>query len=443
MSAERFGRPQGRRAPRIALALAGLLGLGCLFAAGAAHAQAYYCNGAGPGEAVVGMSQGGNGIASMPLCQRVDNGNAQQAPQGYMPQVPLPDTFMAVIIHPDTSRFWTTAGYGSNEAATQDALRACTQTMGEGCEVAAAWSNFSQIAVVEDAAGNLFVEGATSRSGKAEKNAHKTCEKYSTGCRTLAVVDNEVIPKQAFPAGPLPRRPFAAIARPKGTPPAKWDDTAWLSSGQSGFKATEDAVLSQCRHDTGMDCELRVSVGNGKIARIADDAGHLQWLNISNPDALAKQVRASCPKDHECRIIDTFDAHTTRTATFEISKSDAPARGFFSLARPIDEAVEKTWSRRALATGRDSREAAQKAAVELCQAESKSPCEAVPKDGDRGTDQFFVLLRNGAGAARIFFGMSADDAQHAKEQSCAKENMNCPKGLTVDLAKPATTLLKI
>lgn len=441
MSAERISHPQGKRAPRVVLVLAGLLGL--LSVAGSVHAQAYYCAGAGPGEVIVGMQQGGNGIASMPLCQRVDNGNSQQAPQGYMPQMKLPDTYMAVIIHPDTSKFWATTGYGSNEAATQVALQACTQTMGEGCEVASAWSNFAQIAVIEDAAGNLYVEGEHTGRGRAEKNAQKTCEKYSSGCHTSAVVDNSVIPKQAFPTGPLQRRPFAAIARPKGTPPEKWDDTAWLSSGQSGFKAAEDMALSQCRRDTGMECELRVSVGNGQIIRVADDTGRLLWLNVSNPEALAKQVRANCPKGRECRVIDTFDAHAQRTATIEVSRSDAPVRGFFSLARPADQAAEKAWGRRALATGRSSREAAQQAAVALCESESKTRCEAVPKGGDRGTDQFFVLTRDTAGEALIFFGMSADGAQDARDKGCAKDSLTCSKGVTVDLAKPATTTLKI
>lgn len=443
MSAERNSHLHGRRTRRFAVPLLALFGLGLLCAMGPVHAQAHYCSGSGSGERVVGMSQGGSGVAAMPLCQGVDQSGAQQGQsQGYMPQMKLPDTYMTVVIHPDTSEFWATTGYGSDERARQDALQACTQTMGEGCQVAAAWTNFSQIAVIADAAGNLFVEGAHT-GGNAEKNARKTCEKFSSGCRTAAVVDNQVIPHQTFPSGPLQRRPFAAIARPKGTPPEKWDDTAWLSSGQIGFKAAEDAVLSQCRHDSGMECELRVSVGNGKIARVADDTGHILWLNVSNPDALAKQVRTNCPKGRECRVIDTFDAHTPRTATLEVSKSDAPVRGFFSLARPADTAAEKAWGRRALATGRDSRDAAQQAAVALCESESKTHCEAVPKGGDRGTDQFFVLARDAAGGAMIFFGMSDDDARSAKDKGCAKENLTCSKGVTVDLAKPATTILKI
>ncbi|MBR0781077.1 hypothetical protein [Bradyrhizobium iriomotense] len=40
------------------------------------HAQAYPCGSPGPGEQVVGMTQGGNGVASVPLCQRVDSGDS-------------------------------------------------------------------------------------------------------------------------------------------------------------------------------------------------------------------------------------------------------------------------------------------------------------------------------------------------------------------------------
>ena len=52
----------------------------------AAHAQ-YPCNGPGPGERMVGMTQGGNGVASIPLCVRDDSAAApapvvtQAAPQ--------------------------------------------------------------------------------------------------------------------------------------------------------------------------------------------------------------------------------------------------------------------------------------------------------------------------------------------------------------------------
>lgn len=39
------------------------------------HAQAYPCS-PGPGEQIVGMTPGGNGVASVPLCQRVDGGDS-------------------------------------------------------------------------------------------------------------------------------------------------------------------------------------------------------------------------------------------------------------------------------------------------------------------------------------------------------------------------------
>ncbi|MFC5742156.1 DUF4189 domain-containing protein [Dyella tabacisoli] len=338
---------------------------------------------------------------------------------------------------------WAAAGYGSDAAAQNTALDACTQTMGEGCEVGAAWSNLSEIVVIEDAAGNLFVKGGPGL-GNAEKAAREECELYTAGCHTTANVINSLIGTRTnFPVGPLHRRLFASIARPKGTPDPKWDDMAWLASGQSGFKAAEQAALSQCGRDTDVECEVRVTVGNSQIARTTDDQGHISWLNIAAPEALDRQLRAHCAKGRECRLLDTFDARTPRTLAIEISKSDAPARGFFSLARPIDDATEKTWGKRALVTGSTSREAAQTAAVGLCETESKSRCEAVPKDGDRGVDQFFVLIRDAAGEAKLFMRMSAAEAQLAKDQFCAKEGQQCPKGLTVDLAKPTTTILKI
>nr|WP_199042917.1 DUF4189 domain-containing protein [Dyella sp. ASV24] len=405
-----------------------------------AHAQVHPCNGSGPGEVMVGEQPGGNGIAPIPLCQYVDNGSYQQAPPA---PVRLPDVYMAVVTHPDTNLVWSATGYANEKQAEQVAMDACAKAMGEGCGVAAGWSNQAVIIVVADVAGNLFVNG-DGDARKAQKLAMGDCEKYSTGCQLMKVVVNGMAGgANYFPATFPGRRLFASVARPKGTPPEKWDDKAWLATGQGGYKAAEDAVLTQCAHDTGMECEIRVTVGNGLIARSLDDQGHIYWLNASAPAIVERIVRSSCPKERECRLVDTFDARTPRTAVIDVSGSEAPARGFYSLARPVDDAAEKAWGKRAIVTGRTTRAEAQAQAVELCEAESKMHCEATPKEGDSGISQMMLLVRDSTGKPSVFFGSSKDDVKNQKEKYCAKNNVSCPGGEVVDLAKPAKTTVSI
>lgn len=392
------------------------------------HAQVHPCSGPGPGEIMVGESPGGNGMAPTPLCQYVGDGGGQQ-------QAPQPDVYMVVVTHPDTTAVWATAGYTNDVQVQRVALDACAKAMGEGCSVASTWINQATIVVVEDVAGNLFVQG-NGNTRKAKNLAMDDCDKFSTGCRVIRTLVNGVGATNYFPDSIPARRLFASIARAKGTPPEPWDDKAWLASGQSGYKASQDAALAQCAHDTGMECEIRVTAGNGLVARALDDHGHVYWLNVSSPEVLERSVKLNCGKGRECRLVDTMDTRTPRTVAFDVSRSDAPARGFFSMARPTDDTVEKSWGKRALVTGSATRAEAQTAAVQLCEDESKSHCEAAPKDGDLGIEQELLLVRDSTGKPHHFFGSSADDVKQHKEKACEKDNLSCPKGTLFDLAKP-------
>ena len=75
----------------------------CLWPA-AAQAQ-YPCNGPGPGERMVGMTQGGNGVAPVPLCVRDDSGGAP-AP----PAAPA-NSYAAIAWHPDAADIWVDGNY--------------------------------------------------------------------------------------------------------------------------------------------------------------------------------------------------------------------------------------------------------------------------------------------------------------------------------------------
>lgn len=393
------------------------------------HAQQYPCNGPGPGEVLVGMAPGGNGVAPTPLCAPASDAGPAA------PSVRMPDIYMSVVTHPDTRQYWFASGYGSVQWAENSAMEACKQAMGEGCAVSDTWSNDARIVVVEDVAGNVFAKGGASFF-KAWLSAREECEKFSSGCHKVETLQNVLGGGRVdVSKGDGRRRPWGAIARPTTKAPEPLDDTAWLATGREGFKAAEDAAIQACEQATKLECQARMSAGNGYIARIVNSHGGVQWFNAPALDMLDKGIRNTCPKGDTCRLVDTFDVRPQGLTTIEISVSKSPARGFFSMARPVDDQADKTWNKRALVTGQPTKESAQAAAVALCEKESGSKCEASPQDGDRGIDQFALLMRTSAGEPKIFWGTSVDDAGKHRTEWCDEKRIQCPQGTSVDLAK--------
>lgn len=410
--------------------LAVVLAVPLAFAASRVHAQAYPCNGPGPGEIMVGMAPGSNGVAPTPLCAPAPGSAGPTAPAERMP-----DIYMSVITHPDTRQYWFASGYGSAEWAEKEALEKCAKAMGEGCEVNDTWSNNATIVVVEDVAGNMFAKGEA-RSSIISSASLKECKKYSSGCREVETLRNAtgggmVVASRSEPG----RRPWGAIARPKTKAPEPLDDTAWLATGEDGFKAAENAAVHACEQATKLECQVRVSAGNGYIARMVNGKGGVEWFNAPALDMLDKGMRNTCRDGETCRVVDTFDVRKKGLSTIEISVSKSPLRGFFSMARPVDDQLAKSWNKRAIITGQASVEAAQNAAVALCEKDSGGKCEAFPKEGDRGIDQFVTLARASSGDVKMFLGNSADDARGNLTQWCQEQHLQCPAGATVDLAK--------
>jgi len=417
--------------------LAILLALPLFFAACRADAQTYPCAGPGPGEIMVGMAPGGPGVAPQPMCQQVSQGSG-----GQQAAARLPDVYMSVIWHPDTPEVWVAKGFLSGDESEKRALDACADAMGEGCKVGTTWYNDATIVVVNDLVGNVFIYGAAT-SREAKNGADADCEKFSTECRRAKTIKNSFSREELdFPSGPIARRTFGAVARPKGKIEGKWDDSAWIATGAPGYRVAEETALSQCHKDSGFECDVRVSAGNGLIARVVDDKGHVYWWDVPSDRALDKAIKASCDKQRTCRVVDTFDVRKPGVEIIEVSKSSHPLRGFFALARPSDPEAAKKWRKRALVSGMPSVDAAADAAIAMCEKDSGSKCEAPYKDDDRGTDQFMELTRMGDDSFRSFMGMSQESAETSRYQYCVKHtDESCAAGVTVDLATKASTLL--
>lgn len=414
--------------------------LACLLVASLAlasfrtHAQAYPCNGPGPGEVMVGMAPGGNGVASQPMCAQVNDGSQGGYQQQQAP-APRPNVYMTVVGHTDTDRLWVARGFSSQDLVEKFALDACNQVMGANCGVGASWSNDATIVVVQDVAGNYTVKGGAS-GWSASSDAMGECKKYSSGCHEVGRYKNSFNGEEVdFPKGPIERRRFGAVARTKDKAPDKWDDIAWLVTGVPGFRAAEAAAIEKCHNDTGMECTARVSAGEGYIVRMVNQKGQVVWWEAPSLEMIDKVVPFKCAKGETCRVVDTFDVRPAGSTTFEVSVSKAPMRGFMSLARPVDDQAEKAWNRRALVTSQPSVAAAQAAAIALCEKESGAKCAVTPKDGDNGIDQFVLLLRTPTGEPKGFWGTGIENVKSQRDTWCAQQKVQCPDGVTYDLAK--------
>ncbi|WP_461343090.1 DUF4189 domain-containing protein [Brevundimonas sp. GN22] len=147
----------------------------CMLPVSNADAQVFACSGAA-GERQVGMSQGGMGVASIPLCVQ-----DRAAP----PPV-VDNNYAAIAWHRDASDVWMDGNYLGSGGAVRGALDACNRAMGGGCESAGEWSN-STMAVIRNRNGIFFVgwmgEGGHDRQrvlAECSANQVLPCEVFKT-----------------------------------------------------------------------------------------------------------------------------------------------------------------------------------------------------------------------------------------------------------------------
>lgn len=405
----------------------------CVLTAGAAHAQ-YPCpGGPGPGDVQIGVMGGSHGVAATPLCAS----NGTVSPDDFEDDgdyggysEPLPDIYMVVVTHHDTSAWWTSAGYPTEDAARRAALEGCKRTMGEGCAVLWHGRNDFVIAAVQDAAGILFLE-AGDFSSDARGKAMNACNEVSSGCKHAGLIENNSTPKDSFPRGRPPLYRYAVVAWPETLPPEAWRGRSWLASGIEGYTKAVDAAVARCKADTGVNCVRGQHSANGVLVRYVDDKGVIHWVSAPNAEA-AKQVAVkTCPEGRQCRVVDVTKAGETRATVVEELKSDRPLRGFYAVYWPTKEADTRPL---AIVSGEPTLQAADKAAKALCEKESKGACAPVTTDADWGTEQFIKAVSDSLGITRIEFGYSAEDVAAKMDAACEKAGSTCSGGRVVDVA---------
>jgi hypothetical protein len=152
-------------------------------------ALAYYpCNGPGPGEVLIGVDPGGNGIAPTPLCEYVgEAGGGDGGAGGYWV-----DQYATLV--------WATDGNGgptyswyvnatSQAEADNGAMAQCQASGFRDCRIATGVINGS-IAIAVTSSGSLHADwGEDAR--KAKKKALRTCKSQGgKGCKVEEVLDS-------------------------------------------------------------------------------------------------------------------------------------------------------------------------------------------------------------------------------------------------------------
>jgi len=139
------------------------------------YAQAYPCSGPGPGEVVVGQTPASNGVASMPLCQRVDQGDtASQAPPEKWES-----RWGAIAVDTVNGVIGSVTGMQGQEQARQGAIIDCRTKGGADCKLALSFSNGCGVMALGDTI--YQVEGGATVD-EAVKKSMRECKASSPNC---------------------------------------------------------------------------------------------------------------------------------------------------------------------------------------------------------------------------------------------------------------------
>jgi hypothetical protein len=262
---------------------------------GAAQAQAYPCNGAGPGERMVGMTQGGNGVAPVPLCVR--DGGGGTAPSSTPTQN---NSYAGMAWHPNAADVWADGNYLYSAATGEGAaLRACNKVMGGGCTAGARWGN-SSLTIIRDASGYFY------KAGGDEERAQVMAE-----CTAKQLLPCEIFAKIGSGVGR--RKPGASVR--KSFVVAAWavgdgyDGKIYVASGHPSREAAAATAIKVCSDATGRKCEENAVAGNGFI-----QAYRMGTNDFTNPETSASRAKqaaqANCKKRNAttCELQALFDS---------------------------------------------------------------------------------------------------------------------------------------
>lgn len=147
-----------------------------LFQADRAEAQHICASGPGAGEVQVGMTPGGNGLASMPLCNYVDTPSPSTPPQ---PTGWWETTWGALATDGPKGILGGVTGVASEKEAQAAALSDC-RAKGGNCQIEATYYNHCLVLVTGD---KLYNTKIAETIEEATRSAMNMCTKADTNCR--------------------------------------------------------------------------------------------------------------------------------------------------------------------------------------------------------------------------------------------------------------------
>lgn len=277
-----------------------------------AQAQAYPCSGGGPGERVVGMTQGGNGIAPVPLCVRDGPAPPPAAPN---------DSYAAIAWHPNAADIWADGNYlYAGNVSEGEALAACNRVMGDGCTLAGTWWN-SSMAIVRDRSGYFYKAWAGNGGAERRQVIAECSAKQLLPCEVFATISSST--RRRSP-GPSARKSFGAAAWVAGND--GYDHRLYVASGYRSADEAATAAIKACSDATSRPCENHAVSGNGFI-----QAFRIHGKNDSaTVETSAKRAQAAArlhckkQKSASCELQAVFDSRKPGLFVHQFVKAEAP-----------------------------------------------------------------------------------------------------------------------
>lgn len=285
----------------------------------AAAAQAYTCPYAGPGERVVGMTQGGHGVAPVPLCVRDDNGDSGEPSAG--PSAPA-DTHAVFVWHRDAADIWVEGNYtGAKNPGEGNALNACNKVMGGGCSKGEGWWN-SSMAIIRDRNG-FFRNGWMGGDGSDHRQVLADCSaKQLLPCEVFATIKSSTNRRSP---GASARKYFAASAWVVGGSEDGYNSRLYVVSGYRNLDEATAAAIKACKDATSRTCEVATFAGNGFIQAYRMNGGEDSATAENSAKRAKEAAQANCKKlkAKSCELQAQFDSRNSGLFVHEFAKAKA------------------------------------------------------------------------------------------------------------------------
>lgn len=339
--------------------------------------------GPGPGEQQIGMTPGGNGVASVPVCA-----SSGPPPPPAVPMQSIPN-YYAAAWHADARDAWFSVGFQSRERAEGAALSACNSAMGGGCTIAASNLN-GAVVLARGVDGGLYIVDRAKRR-EAERAAKDYCRKQNDECEILRWATAE--PGSAPVGQSVPENP--EIYAPQGDPrrihgAAVWLDKSkgngrphvgdvWVVGGRpSADKAHADA-LAACEAEYPGRCVVALSASDTLLTVVHRDGQTKSIATAASVELSKKRALDHCKEDKaagkssgKCTLAGTFNLSDEFVIRYDPSAEGKP----FATAQAWVKGDSTRWGSSVWSvSGIKDVDVAGKAAQAACEKESGEACE--------------------------------------------------------------------